>query len=342
MTYRNEELFDTVGTETFDIPGGVETILAELHGSAGDGDGHGGFVRAFIDTGSESELEIRVGGRDGTNGGGAHGGGGASDIRISPFGLEDRVLVAGGGGGDPSRGANGGGDGGHPAGIDGGDNDAGGGGGGTQTEGGSGGSGSGSSNPRGDAGEFGIGGDGGDGFEAVGGGGGGGYYGGGGGGGSDVNLGSAGGGGGGSSYADAGLVSDESFDTGVNSDDGYVVLIYVSELVGVSDIQLSDSGIGSLSFAFSPAENADEVRVYRSESEEIDIETAQLIDTIAVGDSEYTDANLLQGEQYSYLFETYRHDDDFGEEVAVSDPITAISGLAGVENLQATSINEGE
>lgn len=227
----------TGAAETWTVPHGVRRATFDLYGAgavySGYG-GKGGRVRATLDVAPGATYQILVGAGNGFNGGGLGGhsnsgepggspGGGASDVRLSPYTLAERLLVAGGGGG--TRGNRGlGGDGGYPAGTSGG-----GGAGGSQTAGGGGASGAG-------AGSLGQGGAGEDasGYESYGGGGGGGGYYGGGGGGACEDLGdgcSLNGGGGGSSYATP-AATNVSFETGVRSDGaGQVIISYDLESV---------------------------------------------------------------------------------------------------------------
>ncbi|MEZ4713427.1 MAG: glycine-rich protein [Caldilineaceae bacterium] len=224
--------------ESWTVPAGVTSATFDLYGAAGGGgpasSGLGGRVTATLAVTPGASYQVRVGiwgyatGIPAGYNGGGDGyadGGGASDVRGGAFGLADRLLVAGGGGGtggglDVS--ASGGGAGGYPSGGAGG---AGGGGGGTQTAGGAGGV----STVNGSAGTLGQGGAGGiwDGPGSTGGrggGGGGGYYGGGGGGGGGVT----GGGGGGSSYATP-AATNVSFQSGVRSENGQVIISYTQK-----------------------------------------------------------------------------------------------------------------
>jgi hypothetical protein len=226
------------GEQRFMVPAGVGSIAVNAIAAAGGGQagGLGGRVNAVIAVTPGEALDIYVGGKGsgssgGFNGGGnggmsgsqvnGSGGGGASDVRRG-LRLIDRILVAGGAGGDAGTGGNGtaggAGGGGGPrvggAGIWGGSYaSGGGGGGGRQNIGGHGGRAgyNGLSGQRGERGKFGEGGDGGagagyrSGLAGGGGGAGGGYYGGGGGGGGGTDSfvgGSGGGGGGGSSYVE--------------------------------------------------------------------------------------------------------------------------------------------
>lgn len=113
-------------TTTFNFTGGVqqyvvppcvtaiEVVAAGAQGGGATG-GSGAVVTATIDVTPGQIIEVYVGGTGncpgaGFNGGGLGtnavtsadggcGGGGASDIRFAPYGLADRVIVAGGGGG---------------------------------------------------------------------------------------------------------------------------------------------------------------------------------------------------------------------------------------------------
>ena len=270
----------TYGAQPWTVPAGVTTASFELLGAEGGASytarpgGKGARVQATLLVTPGETLQILVGGKaegfgsevGGFNGGGgaivmggvdsiSGGGGGASDVRRAPFGLTDRLLVAGGGGGAGGAGSSGpsgiaasaGGAGGDsasaggtgapaPAGPNG--QAAGGGGGapGSGSGGGAGGAGGGSVNDEdasdGGGGVLGEGGtpaqnrpgdDSGDG-----GGGGGGYYGGGGGGagGGDASIrdgGGGGGGGGGSSFI-APTASGGTVEQGVRAGDGAVVV----------------------------------------------------------------------------------------------------------------------
>ncbi|UKN03088.1 gliding motility-associated C-terminal domain-containing protein [Paracrocinitomix mangrovi] len=242
----------TGAVQTYDIPPCASQVYVEMAGGSGGAQGpqfnqgDGAVITGVLTVPPGSTIEIWVGGAGGCgngsggfNGGGngvnnsytydACGGGGASDIRVGPYTMGDRIAVAAGGGGE-----GGGGGGMEPSGGDGGCatgsqstmfswGDPGFG--GTQTAGGAGGAAWGSGN-GGQAGSLGQGGNG-----AVdpcynigpGGGGGGGYYG-GGGGGSDCWAGGhlgGGGGGGGSSLVPLG----GGCNAGANNGDGYVMLV---------------------------------------------------------------------------------------------------------------------
>ena len=118
----------TGGAQTFVVPSSVEFIHVQAYGAkGGNGDngvlgGLGGFAEATIPVIPGEVLEVYVGGAGasynsygpgGYNGGGSVNeccgsaelsgtGGGASDVRISPYGLNERIIVAGGGGGGGS------------------------------------------------------------------------------------------------------------------------------------------------------------------------------------------------------------------------------------------------
>ena len=225
--------------ETWTVPAGVTSATFDLYGAEGGGGsgfaGLGGRVTATLAVTPGASYQVRVGVWGfatgipaGYNGGGARGaggsgagqvGGGASDVRGGAFGLADRLLVAGGGGGTGSVDTGAAGAGGYPNGG------TSGGGGGTQTAGGVGGVGA----ANGSAGSLGQGGAGGSltgpGTRG-GGGGGGGYYGGGGGGGSTDTSGN---GGGGSSYATP-AATNVSFQNGVRSQNGQVIISYSQPL----------------------------------------------------------------------------------------------------------------
>ena len=219
----------TGGIQTFTVPSTlcVSTVTFVIRGAKGGGGGGlGAAIQATYAVTAGQVFQIMVGGAGtqgaasgGFNGGGAgqastgsaayssYGGGGASDVRIAPFALANRILVAGGGGGA----------GGGSSSVCGGaancNNGAAGcntygsgGGGGTQAAGGVGGTPWAGTPPGGSPGVLGIGGQGGLWQTASGGGGGGGYYGGGGGGNDGCCTGAngGGGGGGGSSFYPAG------------------------------------------------------------------------------------------------------------------------------------------
>ncbi|MCX8081574.1 MAG: T9SS type A sorting domain-containing protein [Bacteroidia bacterium] len=233
--------------QTWTVPSCVSgNVTVTVRGGKGGGalGGAGAVVTGVISVTPGQVLRIYVGGQGGCptggwNGGGnggfqntfsgqtlACGGGGATDVRVAPYGLANRVIVAGGGGGQSggstpmyidytfyySDGYAPGGNGGCPNGLQGFDSFGIGGQGGTLINGGTGGA------PwcspcgqPGFSGSLAIGGNGGDDIQniyAAGGGGGGGVYGGGGGGADGCCIGAngGGGGGGGSSLVPAGGV----------------------------------------------------------------------------------------------------------------------------------------
>ena len=239
----------TGAVQTYTVPPCVFQLNVSLWGAEGGGTGgsggDGALVTGILNVTPGQVLQVYVGGMGGVtaggfNGGGAGqpgivgsgGGGGASDIRVAPYALANRVAVAGGGGGT------GGGDqyelggsGGDPDGTVGGTAFGSGGSGGTTFAGGAGGSywtpgGCGSPLNNGQPGVLGFGGAGGiDVCHGIGpgGGGGGGLYGGGGGGSDDitttVSYGGGGGGGGSSLVPAAGTAT-----VGANTGNGKVTI----------------------------------------------------------------------------------------------------------------------
>lgn len=112
-------------TQNYTVPAGVTQLAVMLRGGGGGAGGEGDVVSGRLPVTPGQVLQIVLGGRGsskiasppagalsggegGYNGGGSSsaglaggsvGGGGASDIRVDPYALEDRVVVAGGGGG---------------------------------------------------------------------------------------------------------------------------------------------------------------------------------------------------------------------------------------------------
>lgn len=88
------------------IPPSVTQITIDAYGAQGQGPsgGMGGRAQGVLTVTPGQVLNIYVGGQSGFNGGGigwavaAKNGGGASDVRVSPYALANRVIVAGGGG----------------------------------------------------------------------------------------------------------------------------------------------------------------------------------------------------------------------------------------------------
>lgn len=253
----------TGSAQTYTVPAGITLIQIEAYGAQGGGlnGGLGGEAIATIPVTPGAVLEVYVGqnpttqtGAGGWNGGGActvdpcaggggWQGGGASDVRVAPYALANRIIVAGGGGGEGwSDGV--GGAGGGTTGVDGeaswiaGTHGLG----GTAVAGGAGGPyASGPDSPA-PSGTFGVGG----GSRPLstyctGGGGGGGWYGGGGG---YVSA-----GGGGSSYVSYPGSSSTSTTSGVNSGHGYIVITEVCTglTTSVSDDTLCEGEMVTLS-----------------------------------------------------------------------------------------------
>lgn len=97
--------------QTWTVPEGVTTVHVDAYGAQGGSakGGKGGRVQSDLKVTPGTKLIINVGSKPtatdgGYNGGGkgcgnGYGGGGATDIRMGGAELENRVLVAGGGGG---------------------------------------------------------------------------------------------------------------------------------------------------------------------------------------------------------------------------------------------------
>lgn len=238
----------TGGQQDFIVPTGVTQVTIEAlgaqgttGGAGGEAGGMGGRVEATIAVVPGETLRVFVGGQAGFNGGGAGGmgglanpggaGGGGSDVRRAPYGLGDRLIVAGGGGGGGGRNGLNLGPGGAGGGLMGANGGTAilvfGGGGGTDSMGGA--AGTGSGGPDGTSGGLGTGGNGGStplgiGIGGGGGGGGGGHYGGGGGEGAGP-AGTGGGGGGGSSFT-VPAATNVSHLQGVRAGDGQVTITW--------------------------------------------------------------------------------------------------------------------
>lgn len=272
----------TGSAQTWTVPNCANTITVTAEGAQGGGGagGLGATVTATLTVTPGQVLQVYVGGQGalatgpngnfgggGWNGGGnglsvsvggqvaSSGGGGASDVRVTPYGLANRLIVAAGGGGTNGFGNTttyqaAGGNGGCANGVDGqGMFPPIGGGGASQTAGGAGGPPWGGGGNWGQAGSLGQGGNGAIAVncEAHGGGGGGGFYGGGGGGSDGCCNGANGGGagGGGSSFVPAGGTCT----AGNNTGNGQVTILYVPGLLSsaTSTNPLCNGGTGSAS-----------------------------------------------------------------------------------------------
>ncbi|HEX3840060.1 MAG TPA: putative Ig domain-containing protein [Acidimicrobiales bacterium] len=243
--------FSYTGTpSTFTVPPGVTSVTFDVIGAQGggatsprDASGNGGEALVTSTVTPGSQYQINVGGQNGYNGGGSGAnerpygngtsanGGGASDVRLGGTALANRVVVGGGGGGAGDFGDAGGSGAGPNGGNGVGENNGGvitnGGGGGTQSAGGGAGSCT-NCHFAGSGGSVGQGGTGGVGWYLAGGGGGGGYFGGGGAAGCDESgLCTGPGGGGGSSFGPTGTT----FNNGVQSGNGSVVITYTGSLL---------------------------------------------------------------------------------------------------------------
>ncbi|MGJ8660601.1 MAG: gliding motility-associated C-terminal domain-containing protein [Bacteroidota bacterium] len=237
----------TGSAQYWTVPPCVDTVTIVVAGAKGGGStsNFGAVITYQLPVTTGQIFQLNVGGQGvgsvgGWNGGGngwsgaptsnlpSGGGGGASDVRVAPYAIGNRIIVAGGGGGTNASSASNiavGGSGGCPNGSIG----AGspftivGGGGGTQTSGGAGGPFWSGGGFTGSPGSLAQGGNGGHDplYGTSGGGGGGGYYGGGGGGTDGCCIGSNGGGagGGGSSLMPAGSTC-----AGSNAGNGYITI----------------------------------------------------------------------------------------------------------------------
>ena len=257
-------------------PADVRSMSISLAGAQGGrAGGNGARATATFKTVPTTPLYIFVGGQGSTgsgaaggyNGGGAAGsghndegsGGGATDIRTSPF-LTDRIAVAGGGGGTGGWVGGVGGSGGGTTGTGGGNGQGMGGGAGTAVAGGAGGASNGSQTTPGLAGTIGVGGAGGRANTpstsvAGGGGGGGGYYGGGGGGADTDSSGTDGGvGGGGSSFINATRFTTPVYIAGFQSANGAASISYnygpsVTTFTGPTSPSKATSPVFNIAFA---------------------------------------------------------------------------------------------
>ncbi len=249
LVFSQTVTFNYTGTvQSWTVPPCVTSIQVSARGADGGGTtgGNGSWVTGTLAVTPGQVLQIRVGGSgacptSGYNGGGGGvganslansscGGGGATDLRIAPYALTNRVIVAAGGGGmggGTSDAAGGGGGcangivGTSPFGV--------GGGAASQFLGGNGGPAWAAPGSPGQAGSIGQGGNGGANScynNAPGGGGGGGLFGGGGGGADCWNSGAVGGGGGGggSSLTPAGGTCQQ----GINNGPGILTITYVA------------------------------------------------------------------------------------------------------------------
>jgi hypothetical protein len=109
--------YNTIGTDTFTVPPGVNNATFTVEGAqggtnaTGPAGGRGGRVSAALPLTPGQVLQVNVGGQgQATSASGGldsgAGGGGSSDVRDGLFGLADRLLVAGGGGGAGGSGGN--------------------------------------------------------------------------------------------------------------------------------------------------------------------------------------------------------------------------------------------
>jgi hypothetical protein len=256
-------------------PSDVRSMSVSLAGAQGGRfGGNGAKATATFKTVTTTPLHIYVGGQGssgngaagGYNGGGAAGfghndegsGGGATDIRTSPF-LTDRIAVAGGGGGTGGWVGGVGAPGSGTSGLQGGSGQGIGGGAGTAGAGGQGGASNGTQTTPGSAGGLGVGGAGGrantpSSVVAGGGGGGGGFFGGGGGGADTDTSGTDGGGGGsGSSFINATRFSSPVYTAGFQAANGAASITYnfgpsVTYFSGPSSPSKANSPVFNIAF----------------------------------------------------------------------------------------------
>ncbi|MFY9884624.1 MAG: glycine-rich protein [Candidatus Cybelea sp.] len=113
LTTHGKTFSYTGAKQTFVVPRDVTHITVVARGAGGAScprTGRGARIYAVIPVAAKERLDIFVGGSGGTPGGGFNGGGssyglgyggegGASDVRVRPGRLRDRILVAAGGGG---------------------------------------------------------------------------------------------------------------------------------------------------------------------------------------------------------------------------------------------------
>lgn len=104
----------TGAVQTYVVPPGVTSLEIEVFGAQGGANwvnnvNYGGYTKGVLNVSPGEILELYVGGQASTisggfNGGGngegaGKGGGGGTDVRRFPYSLNDRIIVAGGGGG---------------------------------------------------------------------------------------------------------------------------------------------------------------------------------------------------------------------------------------------------
>ncbi|MEK9727395.1 MAG: glycine-rich protein, partial [Candidatus Margulisiibacteriota bacterium] len=127
--YTTKTFAYTGDIQEFIVPNGTTEVEIDAYGAEASSGwnsigGKGGYVQAILDVTAGEKLYIYIGGSSGFNGGGAGGnynaksGAGATDIRQNGNTLQNRVIVAGGGGGVGEQlDADAGGDGGNGGGL---------------------------------------------------------------------------------------------------------------------------------------------------------------------------------------------------------------------------------
>lgn len=341
------QTFDTVGQHTYQVPTRVVEIEIEALGGGARTANGGRIVRTYSSISESDNVEVFVGGsnqdnsdsnNDPFNGGGDGGsnsdfgsdpdsfdGAGASDVRINGTTLDDRIVVAGGAGGD-GRGINdyvSGGDGGADTGGTGSGTSPGNG--GDQSSGGTG--------PSED-GSFGQGGAGYSSTDYAGGGGGGGWYGGGGGGDSQGE----GGGGGGSNYPASTHSDVVASERGINSGSGQVVIVAVVELQAPQNVSVDAEREDEIDISWDAVDNAGEYHIYRHDSSGAYNNGSEVGTTTS---TTFTDTGLTDGKQYNYQVVAHNHTND---EYASSSPSSEVSGTTTIpvqiDSAQQTSSSE--
>ncbi|MFT5823832.1 MAG: hypothetical protein ACI8ZM_005095 [Crocinitomix sp.] len=377
MSWAQVTTFEHTGAvQTYTVPVGVTSIEIEAFGAEGGGPfgGLGGRAIATLVVTPGDVFDVNVGGNPtvqlgpgGFNGGGAVNavpcggasdgwpGGGASDVRTSPD-LSDRMIVAGGGGGQGySNGV--GGAGGGLSGEDGEESWVTGtyGKGGTQVAGGDGGVYGAYAGPPAPSGEFGIGGDSGpEDTYCTGGAGGGGWYGGGGG---FVSAGA-----GGSSYVDYPGTTDEETVAGLREGHGQIIITVLCTGIEVDvtdeeiclgeSFTLTGEGEGSISWD-GGVENGEEftpdvagVVTYTATSDDdgdcgfsIDIEVFELPEVTASVDEEEIcigESIVLTGggaDEYTWFPLEIEDGEDYSPEVGeYTYTVVGTDGETGCEN----------
>ncbi|WP_436344492.1 glycine-rich protein [Natronorubrum sp. FCH18a] len=334
------ETYSSPGNYQWDVPDEAVEFTVECYGAeggdyGGDGtSGKGGYAQATFPGDISNTLYLYVGGANGYNGGGDGGGrgsdaGGGTDVRVGGTGLNDRILVAGGGGGAVY--GEYGGDGG---GLEGGPGESNADSGGTQTSGGE------SYDSTTEDGEFFYGGS--VSGETYGGGGGGGGWYGGGSGGSGQYSGQRRSGGGGSGYIDESVAinADPSTDmqVGGNTGDGQIVITYQTPDADPPSVSVVDERDSEIDLDWDEANTSggatiEGYNVYRTTDSSATFGNYTQIGSTT--STSYTDTNLTNGREYHYRVTTQYN----GEE---SDPSDRTSGTTTLPSPTIVSATGGD